>query len=155
MTPSSYLYDERDERHRLYLGEFCTIAGLRLFPDHAEVSHVIMHSDNQSQVLDSTAKTTTSALAATLAGDYIGLIDFSCIVERECKFSTHDDGECHFDATTEELVRTLVERATPPAYNDHLWETLKSNLGCYITINDEMQFTVHPDFDSLIESKNA
>ena len=156
MTPSSYLYDQRDGRHRLYLGEFCTIAGLKLFPDHTEVSHVAIHGDTQAKVLNNPiAKTTTSALASALADDYMGLIDFSCVVEPDCKFSTHDNGECHFDASSDDLVRILVEHATPPAYNDRLWATLKSNIGCYITIDEEMQFTVHPDFDSLIESKNA
>ena len=103
----------------------------------------------------STLNMTTSTLAAHLANDYMGLVDFSCVVEPECYFSTHDDCECHFDAATEEFVRVLVERATPPVYNEKLWSALKSNLGCYVTISEEMQFTIYPDFDALIASKNG
>ena len=87
--------------------------------------------------------------------EYIGIVDFSCVIEPECKFSTHDDGECHFDATTEDFIRVIVDRATPPVYSSQLWETLKSNRGCYVTIDEEMQFNIYPNFDTLIESKNA
>ena len=154
MTPISYLYDQRNGRHQLYLGGFCTIAGLKLFPDNPAVSNIEMY-DTEHAESSSLASTTCSALALHLADNFVAIFDFSCAIERDCNFSTHDDGECHFDAGTEELIQVLVERATPPVYNDHLWATLKSNLGCYITVNENMQFVIHPDFDALIEAHNA
>ena len=155
MTPSSYLYDEQDGRYRLYLGGYCTIAGLKLFPQNATATCIKIYGDIKPAEPWPTSSTTTSTLVSNLSADYIGLVDFSCVIEPECKFSTHDDGECHFDATTEDFIREIVDRATPPAYNTKLWETLKSNHGCYITINEEINFTIHPDFDALIKSKNA
>ena len=155
MTPSSYFYNEHDGRYRLYLGEFCTIAGLKLFPQNTKTSCIKIYSDTKPAKPWSTTNMTTSTLISHLMAEYIGIVDFSCVIEPECKFSTHDDGECHFDATTEDFIRVIVDRATPPVYSSQLWETLKSNRGCYVTIDEEMQFNIYPNFDTLIESKNA
>ena len=149
MTPSSYLYDEQDGRYRLYLGGYCTIAGLKLFPQNATATCIKIYGDTKPAEPWPTSGTTTSTLVSNLSADYIGLVDFSCVIEPECKFSTHDDGECHFDATAEDFIREIVDRATPPAYNTKLWETLKSNHGCYITINEEINFTIPVSYTHL------
>ena len=152
---SSYLYDQRDGRHRLYLGEYCTIAGMKLFPDNPVASHIKIYGDYETRELSSAENMRISALISYLSDDYTGLVDFSCLVDPDCNFSTHDDGECSFDSGTEDLIRVLVERVAPPVYSDHLWKTLKSNRGCYITIDETMQFTVYTDFRSMVDATSA
>ena len=77
--------------------------------------------------------------------DHVGIYDFSCVIESECKFSSHDDCECHFDVSTAAEARTLVDHLMKPEDSDRLWAILNSNHGCYITFDTTGQFMTYPD----------
>ena len=87
--------------------------------------------------------------------DDVGIYDFSCVIESECKFSSHDDCECHFDVSTAAEARTLVDHLMKPEDSDRLWAILNSNHGCYITFDTTGQFMTYPDFDALLKSQDA
>ena len=155
MTPSSYQYDERDGNHQLYLGGVCTIAGLKLFPVNTRTSEVKIYGDSISKAFQPSDNLTTADLISSLSADYIGLVNFSCTLEPNYQFSTHDDSECHFEADTKACIHELFCHITPPAYSAMLWKTLQSNRGCYVVVDEEFKFKIYPTFDVMIESTNA
>ena len=155
MTLSSYLYDERDGKHRLFLGGVCTIAGLKLFSPSTKTPEVKIHGESLSKAFVPADNQTTAGLISYLSAEYIGLVDFWCTTELNCQFSTHDDGECQFVGDTMACIYDLFCCVTPPVYSSRLWETLQANLGCYVAVDDELEFKIYPDFDALIESSAA
>ena len=156
MKPTSYLYDERDGRYRLYLGGISTIAGLKLLPSIAAISEVECYTDAQPDDVPAISCVTVAAAIEYISKlpDHIGVYDFSCVIESGLAFTTHDDCEAHFNAPSEQSVRDLVYLVTPTVYRERLWTTLKSNRGCYTVIDGTGQLQTYPDFDSLLESRN-
>ena len=155
MTPSSYNYDERDGSYQLSLGGVCTIAGLKLFPANARTPEVKIYGDSVSEIFDPSDNLTTTELISQLSADYIGLHDFSCTVEPDCQFSTHDDAECYFDAGSKRFIHELFCRITPPVCSVHLWATLQSNCGCYVAVDEQLELNIFSTFDALLKHTNA
>ena len=157
MKPTSYLYDERDGGFRLYLGGISTLGGLNLFPRGADVTEIEYYTDAKFDHPPPMHSGTTAALIDHIAAipDHIGFVDFSCVIESEYMFSTHDDCECHFKTSSEGSVRILVDRVTAHEFRDRLWVILNLNRGCHTVIDATGQFHTYPDFDTLLESRNG
>ena len=153
MTPSSYLYDQRDGKHRLYLGGFCTVAGLKLFSPETKTPEVKIYGGEFSKTFVPADNQTTAGLISFLSADDLALVDFSCTTELDCQLSTHDDGECHFAADVMACIYDLFCSVTPPVYSSRLWETLRANSGCYVVVDEALELKVNSDFDALIESR--
>jgi len=157
MKPTSYLYDERDGEFRLYLGGVSTLDGLKLFPLSADVTEIVYYTDAEFDHPLPMHGATTAALIEHIAAipGHIGFVDFSCVIESDCMFATHDDCECHFKTPSEDRVRILVNRVTLPEFCDRLWSILNLNRGCYVVIDAKGQSQAYPDFDALLESRNG
>lgn len=155
MTPSSFLLDKRNGEYILFFGGLCTCAGLKLFPPNAIVSKVRICADQAGSKLEPREDLKVSDLISYLTLKCIGLYDFSCIVDHSCKFSTHDDSECHFESNSIASIRSIFDQATPPVCNSELWRTLEANPNCYVVVDDEYQLKIYSTFDALVDSTNA
>ena len=154
MRPTSYLFDQRDDCYRMYLGGLSTIDGLTLVPRDGVVTNFKLYCDGNSIHNDAEIDTVAAAIEylKNLAS-HVDPVDCSCDINGGLSLSTHDDCECSFRSQTVDELKVLAVNATSMISNRSMWETLRTYAGHYVVFQKDGTFETYPDFDALVASQ--
>ena len=149
--PSVYRYERRDQKHCLYLGEYDTVSGLELSSRDAMVTvtacfagldlHEFTEPMTVRQVIERLNKI-----------GLVGLYDFQCKIGNDIDFSTHDDGECHFQFESLETCEMFVKNCAPVGRGPELWKVLVHHHGKYVAADKKQSWVVYEDFDAYLNA---
>lgn len=106
--PTTYLFEQTETYHMLYLGEYSSLEGLRIVPNDLEIEKIELGASNYKNYGWATEKEfpyfkNSGELTEFLEReDEIGLLVFNIAFKNFGSLHTHDDGECHFKLMTKE-----------------------------------------------------
>ena len=149
-APSVYLYDFRDGKHCLYLGDCTTSEGLSLVPIDSRILIRHIYADTVSVLPEhlsgpQTVETTCQFIDATHS-----IVDFECSINTGIALSSHDDCECHFQFNDRDCCEKTLRSAVPTEMADELWKALLANRGQYVTIDEDLVVTTYDTFDEYL-----
>jgi len=151
-APSVYLYDFRDGRHCLYLGDYATSDGLSLVPNDSRIQIRHIYADTVPVLPDcltgeQTVETTLDFINATHS-----IVDFECSINSGMALSSHDDCECHFRFDNRDSCEETLRRAVTTDMGDKLWKAMFANRGQYVTIDKDLVVTKYGTFDEYLDT---
>jgi hypothetical protein len=149
-APSVYLYDLRDGKHCLYLGDYTTSEGLRLVPTDSQILIRHIYADNTPVLPDHLVGPQSVDAIGRFVGACHSIVDFECSINSAATLSTHDDCECHFQFPDQDTCEMALRRAVPPRMTDTLWGAMLANRGRYVTINDYLNVATYSTFDDYL-----
>lgn len=149
-TPVVYLYDFRDDRHCLYLGECSTCEGLGLLPHDCRIRIQHMYTDNVLETSNWPSRPQSVDSIIEFVESTDSIFDFECDSKAGIALATHDDSECHFKFDDQDNCENLLRRAVPTAMADILWAALLANPGKYVSINEQLVVKKYQTFDDYL-----
>lgn len=158
--PSVYLVRKSRAKTKLYLGEYSSGQGLALFSPSLSVSVNAAFFDssldrNRERQRSLLASKTVAEVVINLGAD--GPFDFSCEIEEDVQFSSHDDGECHILLPSISCAKKLILGAAPAEFGEAIWKKMVDNPNCYVSNPDSQtnEIAVFESFESYLNSSKA
>lgn len=162
MSPTVYLYRERENAFELYLGEFSTFNGLSSIDENLKIRLVSVGASNYKKYGWATEKefpnwkTVKEVKSFFEQEDEFGLIDFEIELIGFGNLSTHDDGECHFRFKEKRDLISVVKTVSDSKNEDLIVSGLLNNPEMYIKIGNSGQLNKYHSFDQYLkETKNT
>ncbi len=149
-APSVYLYDFRDGKHVLYLGDYTTSEGLGLAPPNSEVRIRHIYADSVPVLPDHLAGPQSVETTLQFVDAVHSMVDFECSINNGITLSSHDDSECHFQFPDQISCEKALRCALPLRMADTLWGELLANRGRYVTIDTRLVVTAYNTFDDYL-----
>ena len=149
-APSVYLYDFRDGKHHLYLGDYTTSEGLGLAPPNSEVRIRHIYADTVPVLPDHLAGPQSVETTVQFVDAVHSIVDFECSINNGTTLSSHDDCECHFEFPEQGSCEQALRRAVPSELAATLWRELVAHHGKYVTIDEHLVVTRYTTFDEYL-----
>jgi hypothetical protein len=151
-VPSVYLYEIRDGKHCLYLGDYSTSEGLGLLSPNSQVRMQHLWGKKVFVLPDQLASPQSLASIARFVDATESIVDFECLIDSEVVFSTHDDSECHFEFLDRQGCEGVLRRSVGANLAEVLWNALLAHCGRYVTIRDDRTIIVYETFYDYLAS---
>lgn len=148
--PSVYLYDFRDGKHCLYLGDYTTSEGLRLVPVDSQIRVRHIYADTIPELPDHLSGPQSIDTTVGCIDAIHSIVDFECAINAGTTLSSHDDCECHFQFVDRDSCEDVLRCAVSPTVADTLWNALLTNRGKYVTIDDRLVVGSYDTFDDYL-----
>ena len=149
-APSVYLYDVRDGKHYLYLGDYTTSEGLRLVPVDSQILLRHIYADGAPELPDHFARPQSIDTTVGFIDTIHSIVDFECAIDAGATLSSHDDCECHFRFVDRDCCENVLRCAVSPKVADTLWNLLLTNHGKYLTIDDRLVVATYDTFEDYL-----
>ena len=148
--PSVYLYDIRDGKHCLYLGDYTTAEGLGLVDPSSQIRIRHIYADTVPVLPDHLVAPQSVEATIRFIDATHSIVDFDCSINSGTTLSSHDDCECHFQFLDQDSCEQALRRAVPSEAAATLWRELLANRGTYVTIDQHLVVTKYRTFDDYL-----
>jgi hypothetical protein len=158
MNPKIYLLREKNNEFEIYLGEFSTLEGIKLFDNNTKIKVLNFGASNYKNYGWTTQneipqiETINELIIFFETESDFGLIEFEIEINNVGKLSSHDDGECNITTNSKQLAYEIIKQVSPIIYKDLLLSELINNQNHYITINDNGKIQKYRTFEQYLKS---
>lgn len=155
-NPSTYLFDERNSKFLLYLGEYSSEQGMSLLPRDLEIVNISLGTTDYKNLSWATENDfptfrTSGELLDFLNSKEVWFLTFEVGFKDYGSLKTHDDGECHFELLNRTDVIELIKKSTPEQYSGLILSKLLELPNKYLTVNSNGDLQVYHTFDQYLE----
>ena len=158
-SPSVFLLRKRDNKTKLYLGNFSTRQGLALFDEHHKLSVTSAYFEYRTDENGALKQSLLSAKTVREAIDILGSLgphDFSCELQGDIQLSSHDDGECHIVVPSNTMAKELILISAPNNIGEEVWTQVSENPNCYASLTGgSNEISVFQSFRAYLDASDA
>jgi len=159
MYPNVYLFREKENKYEIYLGEFTTLDGIKLFENETQIEITSFGATNYKNFGWATEndipkfENIRELIMFFESESDFGLIVFEMILNNIGKLSTHDDGECNIVLNSKQYAYNLIKKVSPIIYQDLILSELIKHQDNYITISEKGNINRFITFEQYIRRK--
>jgi hypothetical protein len=153
-APSVYLYDFREGKYCLYLGDYTTVDGLRLLPVQSQIQIRHVYAVSVPAVPERFTTLQPVKAVCEFLKQIPSIVDFDCSIAGESTLSSHDDCECHFEFDDAAFCKETLRRAVKAEIADELWKTLLAHPGWYVKVSEDTMLTFR-SFDDYLGAQQG
>lgn len=160
MRPDVYLYEQKDEKHLLYLGEYSTLDGLKVFNDDLKVELLHAEASYYNKLGWATEKDlpgwgNVKEVKLFFEKEDIDLLQLKLKIEGIDWLETHDDGECHFIFHHKKDLMEVLSRVSPTIHQSAIAASIFKHPGKYVKIGSSGKIHIYHTFDQYLDDDSG